>query len=316
MMRLNEKIIVITEGPSSQDFITSILTKEGFKTKTYLSSEEALKNLYKENPDLVIIDYLSPHVNGLEFCIKIRKNFLFRYLPLIILIPKDNPSIKEESIQKGIDEFIEKPFSSSELLLRTKVVLQRISHYQDIHPLTKLPGFSSLIKEINSLINKKEIFAVAYADLDKFRKFNDHYGFERGDEILLFVSNIIKEALYELGSEIDFSSHAGSDDFIFISSAESIEDICKQIVDTFSENILTFYDEEDKKQGFILVKDRRGRLIKHPFLRIHIGVVTNQFYPFISSAQVLQIATELKDYAKKFEKSIYVKERRKSYPFY
>lgn len=315
-MLKKEKIIVIIEDVQFQDFVASALAKEEFTVKTCFSSEEALKNLYKENPDLVIIDYLSPHVNGLEFCAKIRKKFLFRYLPLILLIPKDEPSIKAKSIEKGVDEFIEKPFTSSELILRTKVVLQRIHHYQDIHPLTKLPGFSSLIKEMNLRINKKEIFAVAYADLGNFRKFNEHYGFERGDEILLFVSNIIKEALQELGSEFDFLSHVGSDDFIFISSTEGIEDICKQIIDTFSENILTFYDEEDRKQGFILVKDRRGRLIKYPFLRIHIGIVTNQFYPFISSAQVLQIATELKDYAKKFEKSMYVKERRKSYPFY
>jgi len=310
------KAMVITEESSSQELIASILAKESFEIKKYFSSEEALKNLYKENPDIVIIDYLSSHVNGLEFCVKIRKKFLFRYLPLIILIPKDNPSIKEEAIQKGVDDFIEKPFSSQDLLFRVKIVLQRIHYYQDIHPLTKLPGFSSLIKEIDSLIDKKEIFGVAYADLDKFRKFNDYYGFEKGNEILLFVSNIIKEALYELGSEIDFLSHAGSDDFIFISSAESIEDICRQIIDTFSENISIFYDEKDKKQGFILVKDRKGRLMKYPFLRIHIGIVTNQFYPFISSAQVLQIAIELKDYAKKFEKSMYVKERRKSYPFY
>jgi hypothetical protein len=53
-----------------------------------------------------------------------------------------------------------------------------------------------------------------------------------------------------------------------------------------------------------------------PLLRIHIGAVTNEFYPFISSAQVLQIAVELKNYAKKFERSMYVKERRKTYPFY
>jgi len=315
-MLQKKKILAITEESSSQDIIASSLTKEGFEIKIFSSSEEALKNLYKENPDLVIIDYLSPHVNGLEFCMKIRKNFLFRYLPLIILVPKDNPSIKEECIQKGVDEFIEKPFNSQDLLFRVKIVLQRIFHYQDIHPLTKLPGFSSLIKEINSLIDKKEIFGVAYADLSNFRKFNEYYGFKRGDNVLLFVSNIIKEVLQELGSEIDFLSHIGNDDFIFISSAESIEDVCEQIINIFSENILIFYDEKDKNQGFILIKDRRGKLVKYPFLRIHIGVVTNQFYPFISPAQVLQITTELKDYAKKFEKSIYVKERRKSYPFY
>jgi len=310
------KILLIAEDQKLQDFIAPILIEEGHKVKTYTSSDEALKELNSENPDMAIVDFSSPHIDGVDFSQKIRKSFLFRYLPILLLIPKEDNFSKAKAIEAGVDDFIDKPFTSTELLLRLKVTIKRLFHYQDMHPLTKLPGFSTLIKEINYRIEKKEIFGAAYADLYKFQKFNSRYGFERGDKVLLFTANIIKKSIEGLGGAQDFLSHLGEDDFFLISSTESIEDICENIIENFSENIALFYDEEDRKRGSIILKDRGGRLKEFPLLRIHIGIVTNEYYPFISCAQVLQVATELKNYAKKFEKSMCVKERRKSYPFY
>jgi len=311
------KVFLIVEDQKLQDFITLSLIEEGHNVKTYISSDEALKELGEKNPDIVIVDFSSPHIDGIKLSQRIRENFLFRYLPLILLIPKEEPpSSRIKAIEAGVDDFIDKPFTPIELLIRLKVTIGRISHYQDIHPLTKLPGFSALIRDINYRIEKKEIFGAAYVDLYKFQKFNEHYGFKRGDRVLLFTATVIKKVLDELGRPQDFLSHFGGDDFFFVSSAEGMEDICKIIIETFSRNIPSFYNEEDRKQGFITLKDRGGRLKEFPLLRIHIGIVTNEYYSFNSCAQVLQIATELKNYAKKFEKSMYVKERRKNYPFY
>jgi len=157
---------------------------------------------------------------------------------------------------------------------------------------------------------------VGLADLHDFRKFNDRYGFKRGDEVLKYMGLLIRRALTELGTSQDFLAHFGGDDFLFISSTDAIEDICKKIIKDFEEIIPSFYDEEDRERGYILIKSRKGEMIQVPFLKIYIGVTTNENYELTSSGQIFQIVTELRDYAKKFEKSMYIKERRKTFPFY
>ncbi len=312
----HERILVIVEDLKLQDLIALILIGEGYEVKTYFSDKDALKDLSENTADLIIIDFLSPKIDGLNFCKSVRENILVRYIPIIVLIPKENPLSKMKAIYGGADDYIEKPFTSEELLARVKAALWRVNRYQDINPLTKLPGISTAIKELKKRIESKELFGVGLADLYNFKKFNDRYGFKRGDEVLKYTGLLMQRALTELGSPQDFLAHFGGDDFLFISSVDAIEDICKKIIKDFEEIIPSFYDEEDRERGYILVKNRKGEILQVPFLKIYIGVVTNENYEFTSSGQIFQIATELRDYAKKFEKSMYIKERRRTYPFY
>jgi diguanylate cyclase (GGDEF)-like protein len=311
------EILVVVEDSKLQDFITLILIGEDYKVKSYFNYLDALEELNKKVFDLIIADFLSPKVDGLALCKAIRGKPLFSYTPLLLLVPANEPLIKIKAIYAEVDDYVEKPFTSSEeLLARVRAILKKVNRYQGINPLTKLPGFSMAIKELEVRIQSKEEFGVGYADLYKFRTFNQRYGFGRGDRLLKAVGELIREVLIDLGTPSDFLAHFGGDDFLFITSSEGIEDICQRIIKDFAEVIPSFYDEEDRENGYIVVKNRKGEALEIPILRIHLGVTTNEHYSFISHAQVFQIITELTDYAKKFEKSIYIKERRKSYPFY
>jgi diguanylate cyclase (GGDEF)-like protein len=264
------KILLVIEELKLQDFVALVLMGEGYKVKAFFSQKDALEDLTQDIPDLIITDFLSPKVDGLSLCKTIRKNTLFRYTPIVLLIPKNEPLIKTKAIYSGADDFIEKPFLPEELLARIKAALWRTFHYQDLNPLTKLYGMSTAIKELNVRIEAKKIFGVGYADLYHFRRFNERYGFKRGDEVLKNTAILIYRALSELGTPSDFLAHFGEDDFFFITSSEAIDYVCKKIVNDFQETISSFYDEEDRKQGFIRVKNRRGEVIEVPLLRIHI----------------------------------------------
>ena len=310
------KILLVTEDIKLQDYIALILIGEGYSVEAYASGKEMLSNMDKKTFDLFIIDFSSPNVDGLSLCKTIRETFLLRQVPVIILLDDNNPLSKAKSIYSGADDYIEKSSLSTELLLRVKTSLWRVYRYKDVNPLTKLPGASFALKELQNIIESKDDFAVGYADLYRFRRFNDKYGFSRGDKVIKYTGELIRDILIESGNSSDFLAHFGGDDFLFITLPDNVDTICSEIVNRFDNGILSFYDPEDKDRKGIVIKTRKGSLVTYPILRISIGVLTNNNYSVTETAQVMQVTQELKDYAKKFDKSIYIKERRHSYPFY
>jgi GGDEF domain-containing protein len=173
-----------------------------------------------------------------------------------------------------------------------------------------------LVAELEKRLEAKSLFAVFYSDLSGFRLFNQRYGFKRGDEVLKFTASVISGALKDLGTPSDYLTHPYSDDFVFLSSHDGIDAICERIIKGFNVGIRSFYDDEDRAREEIVIKTRRGDVLRLPFMKVYIGVVTNEHYPFLGSIQIIQTSSELKDFCQKnFNKSMFVKERRKKYPF-
>jgi hypothetical protein len=93
-----------------------------------------------------------------------------------------------------------------------------------------------------------------------------------------------------------------------------LEHTCDEIVMLFDELIPYQYTEEDRKAGYFLGKDRRGSIHRIPLMTLSIGVVTNQFLGFSHTAQISELAAEMKSYAKSLPGSVYVVDRRHAAP--
>lgn len=320
MSKIKEKdkksIVVIIDDAHLQDFIALILLGEGFLVKTYFTDTSALDNLLADKPDIIISDFKSQRVDGIKVC-KFLQQIPLLYLTQIIFLLEENtsPLEKMKIIYSGADDYIEKPLTSDKLLMTIKMSLRR-SQRLDIHPLTLLPGASTAIKVINKKIAEKETFAAAYLDLLHLRYYNERYGYLKGNEVLLYLAELLRETIFSLGSPSDFLAHLLEDDFLFLTEPAGAEEIAQKIITEFSQGALQFYNEEDRGKGYCLMKNRKGETQKIPLLRLSIGITTNENYAFITPVQVFQIAKELNAYAKTFPKSMFVKERRKTYPFY
>lgn len=311
------KISLIINDPILQDLVTLLLLGEDYEVKIYPNQEVALTGLEKELPDLIISEFQSKNINGLDICKALKKNFIFRYIPILVVLSDSDLLNKAKITYAGADDYMPRNSIENELLLKVKLNLYRIARQQDIHPLTKLPGQSSLHKELEKRIESKSLFTIYYADMYRLRDFNQRYGFKRGDEVIRYAASIILKALKECGSPSDFLSHPQDDDFIFLSLTDSIDSIADKIIRDFDTGIASFYDEEDRNRGGILLKNRKGDFEKIPILMIHIGIATNESYQFTSPAQTIQIVSEIKCFAKSnFQKSKFVQERRKRFPFF
>jgi GGDEF domain-containing protein len=154
-----------------------------------------------------------------------------------------------------------------------------------------------------------EYFAVCYADLDNFKEFNDRYGYNSGDSVIFLTSRILRDVVRSLAPE-GFVGHIGGDDFIFDVPLDKLEVCCDEIIQLFDELIPYQYTVEDRRAGYFLGKDRRGTVHRIPLMTLSIGVVTNYFENFSHTAQVSELAAEMKNYAKTLPGSLYVVDRR------
>jgi diguanylate cyclase (GGDEF)-like protein len=281
---------------------------EGWTLTDVADENTVIETLIKSKFDLLLIDFETS--GAIDICKQIRANFSLRYLPVMVLIEKTRTIEKIKTIYAGADDYIEKPVESGEILTRMKVNLWRASRDLDANPLTRLPGNVTILKEIKSRLNNSEEFCVAYADINKFKEYNDYYGFEWGDKVIQRTADIITAALRAMGTKNDFLGHIGGDDFIFVTDWASIKDVCEMIIENFDKTIPSFYKDEDLKRGYIIVKNREGKITASPVLSISIGIATNKMRPLKHVGEVVQIATELKAYAKTFSKSIYTIDRR------
>ena len=307
---MSVKILVVDDDPDIRDILKLTLSEENYEIFEACDGEEALKIVNSKPLDLVLLDYKVPKVDGRQVCRLIKKDLLLRHLPVIMVTGKGDISDKVNGIDAGADDYVVKPFEPKELLARIRMILRRTERDLEANPLTRLPGNVSILNELQRRIENKSLFSVCYVDLNKFKAYNDKYGFEHGDEVIRETARILIRSVQQWGNSDDFIGHIGGDDFVIVTMPKSVDTLCKKIIESFDATVPAFYSEKDKKSGFIKALDRKGVEQKIPLLSISIGVVSNEFRRIEHVAQVGEIGAELKTLAKNAEGSNFVKDRR------
>ncbi|MCX5656746.1 MAG: response regulator [Candidatus Omnitrophica bacterium] len=305
-----KKILIVDDEPDVRDVIRIVLESENYETQEASNGAEGLEKISKRPPDLIILDFMMPKMNGPDVCQALKKDLLLRHIPIIMLTGRGELADKVKGINAGADDYILKPFEPTELLARVKMSLRRAEIDLDANPLTRLPGNVSIQNEIENKISENKLFAVCYIDLDKFKVFNDRYGFERGDRAIQETARVLIKGVQTRGNKDDFIGHIGGDDFVILTTLDVVDTLCSYIISEFEKIVPALYDEEDRKRGYIDGKDRKGNPVQTSLLSISIGVVTNEKRKISHMAEVAQIGAELKEYAKSLEGSNCVKERR------
>ena len=305
------KILIADDDSDIRDILKLTLSEENYETIEAANGEEALEIIRSKPLDLALLDYKMPKMDGRQVCSLVKKDLLLQHLPIIMVTGKGEVNDKINGIDSGADDYVVKPFEPKELLARIRMVLRRTKRDLEANPLTRLPGNVAILNELSKCVESKKQFAVCYVDLDKFKAYNDKYGFECGDNVIRETARILLNAVKEYKSPEDFVGHIGGDDFVVITTPTLAEEVCKKIIHDFDKISPTFYNKEDRENSFIVGYDRQSEIHKIPLLSISIGVVSNEMRDIIHVAQIGEIGAELKKLAKSIEKSSYVKDKRK-----
>ena len=122
---MNVNILVIEDEPDIRRNLEYNLGREGFKASSVGSLDEANEKLKSKKFDLILLDLMLPDGSGLDLCKKIKSNSETEATPIIILTAKDDEVDKVVGFEIGADDYVTKPFSVRELILRVKAILKR-----------------------------------------------------------------------------------------------------------------------------------------------------------------------------------------------
>lgn len=160
---MSNKVLVIEDEPDIRKTLEYNLTREGFEVYGCGSIKEAKKLIENPNFSIILLDLMLPDGSGLDLCREVKSDSTTQDIPIIILTAKDDEVDKVVGFELGADDYVTKPFSVRELILRVKAILKRNNKTLST-PLEINRNFGSLKMDIEShevFIDDEEVVLTA-----------------------------------------------------------------------------------------------------------------------------------------------------------
>jgi len=297
------------------------------------SISPSLKNkevdkLFTENPDLrgiVVVHHEKPiaHITRTHFYQKIgtlygynlymgrESKLLAKTSPLIVDFHQPITEVSKLAMERQEEELYDDVIVTKDgkfmgvvsirALLMEFVDIQ-VQMASFLNPLSKLPGNHVIDQKLMEIIYLDE-YSILYFDLDYFKTYNDLYGFNKGDKVLLHLTGILKSKITQRGY---FLGHIGGDDFMAILPHRKVDEICKEIIKDFDETISGFYEEKHLTDSNFQVKGRSGYMEKFTIMSLSIAVLTNEKQQFDKIEGISNAVAAIKRNCKKIKGSCYI----------
>lgn len=161
---MSHHILVVEDEPDINKTVSYNIANEGLKPLSALNLTEAESYISSNNISLIILDLMLPDGSGLDFCKKLKSSNAYNDIPIIIVTAKDDEVDKVVGFELGADDYVTKPFSVRELMLRIKAILKRNSKDMTQNTSSKIETFGILSINEDShevFINDDEIILTA-----------------------------------------------------------------------------------------------------------------------------------------------------------
>lgn len=305
-----EKILVVDDDLDIAKFIEVTLVTAGYDVVTAFDGQEALDRVTECRPDLVLLDIMLPTIDGFEVAHELRRRARLTGMAIIVVSARGLPEDRLRGLSIGVDDYIVKPFEPNLLLARVRAALRRLRDMRSLSPLTGLPGTVLIEEEIRRYLDRGDGFALLYADLDHFKALNDTKGWDVGNRVILAAAGVLDEAVTRFAGPEGFVGHIGGDDFVALVPSEAAEEAAAWVCGRFDKEIQAFYGPEELESGFVEAVDRRGEPMRYPLVSISVGIATTTVRAFEHFGEVVAVATEMKQLAKRADGSCYAVDRR------
>ena len=124
---MTKKVFIVEDEPDLRDTLQYNFENEGFKVKSFPNGESFLETIKNDKPNLVILDLMLPGISGLDVCRDLKMNEVNENVAVVMLTAKSEEVDRIVGFELGADDYVTKPFSVRELILRVKVLLKKRS---------------------------------------------------------------------------------------------------------------------------------------------------------------------------------------------
>jgi two-component system, cell cycle response regulator len=239
MKSSNYKVLVVDDEEPMRKLIVTLLSQNGHQCIVASNGLEALDKIKKNKLDAVVVDIVMPEMDGLALTGELSKHD--QSLPVMIMTGHADEYSAETAIALGAREFIKKPFSITEFIIRFNKMM-------DDHRGEEALLALSLTDELTGLHNRRRFFVLTeqclkvairtkkrplllFIDMDDLKWINDHYGHNEGDRALIDLANILKKTF----RESDIIARIGGDEFVVL--LESTDENSETLLTRLHENV-------------------------------------------------------------------------------
>ena len=223
-------ILIVEDDPVSRLLLEKTLIKAGYEVAAVKNGREALESFSKKFYPIVLTDWMMPEMDGLQLCNAIRKNISTGYVFIFLLTARDSTDDMVAGLEAGADDYLTKPFNRAELIARLKTatrILDLEKSLKDANeeirilsitdPLTKCYNRTfmdeQLPKELKRAIRYNHPISLVMIDIDHFKRVNDTYGHQAGDEVL---KELVRSINRLIRSDIDWVARYGGEEFLVV----------------------------------------------------------------------------------------------------
>jgi diguanylate cyclase (GGDEF)-like protein len=219
-MEPESHILVVDDNPDKLHLLETALSLAGYHVRTATDGDEALSVIESYQPDLVITDVMMPRMNGYELAQQIRSNPRTKFIPVIM---QTAASKRVEDLRRasevGALGYITDPTDLDLLLARTRTLLE-FKAYLDVCEeaafTDHLTGLANrrrferqLEREVNRTLRLGHPFSLLMLDIDNFKRVNDNFGHNVGDEAIRRIGRVLREET----RGIDLAARIGGEEF-------------------------------------------------------------------------------------------------------
>ncbi|ARN75116.1 diguanylate cyclase [Oceanicoccus sagamiensis] len=239
------EILIVDDSPANIHVLAQLLSAE-YQVKVASDGARCLElALAGPAPDLILLDVNMPEINGYEVCKQLKANEATKTIPIIFITGMTSAENEAYGFELGAVDYISKPFHPAVVEARVKTqitIKQQADKLERMAMRDQLTGLYNryyLIdiasKKIASAVNHQSPLSIAVIDIDKFKSFNDQYGHEFGDEVLVEFAQLLEshccanDVVSRYGGEEFVMLMEGSDLALSLEKSESLRRIASEL---------------------------------------------------------------------------------------
>ncbi|NVN93185.1 MAG: diguanylate cyclase [Desulfuromonadales bacterium] len=229
------RILIAEDDLTSRTILSAVVKKWGYVPVAVTDGEAAWEAMQKEDaPQLALLDWNMPGLNGLEVCGKLREIDTADPPYIIFLTSRSEKDSVVEGLEAGANDYVIKPHDNAELLARVRVgqrmlemqaamnaAKKSLTHEAMHDPLTRILNRRAILdflqKELSRAMRHGSLLSIGMIDLDYFKRVNDRYGHQTGDDVLCGLVRTIQENL----RDYDLVGRYGGEEFLVVAPCSS-----------------------------------------------------------------------------------------------
>ena len=245
----NHKALIIDDSKTFAFKLENICKRYNLQAVVSNNAEDAIEIVKADKDiDIIFVDYIMPGMNGLEFTSEIRKTYKQDEISIIALSGASDKEVIPRFLKYGANDFVSKDFSEEELIARMGTQLNNIELFSETKDKANKDYMTGMFNrrymfEVGTEMyerakNRKEDFAVAIIDIDKFKNINDTYGHDIGDIAIKEIANVLPKFI----NEDSLIARMGGEEFCLLlknRDEKKVIELLNEIREFFQTNVIT-----------------------------------------------------------------------------